>query len=194
MEIEPGPGANPFPDDLKARLRAAVEERGEPPRTRHLRPDGGPVFTQPPGAGSEPLPPPAFAQSGRLAPVGRRSLRGGAGEGQAGLPLRRLLHLPLVPRDGRGVVRGPRDRGAPQPALRPHQGRPRGAARRGQRLHASRATPHPARRLADERVPRARSEAVLRRHLLPSPRRDARRAGGVRHHPAGAAPRLLAGA
>jgi len=43
--IEPGPGASAFPDDLKARLRAAVEKRGEPPRTRHLREDGGPRFT-----------------------------------------------------------------------------------------------------------------------------------------------------
>ena len=43
--VEQGPGASPFPDDLKARLRAAVETRGEPPRTRHLRPDGGPRFT-----------------------------------------------------------------------------------------------------------------------------------------------------
>jgi uncharacterized protein YyaL (SSP411 family) len=43
--VEPGPGASPFPDDLKARLRAAVEKRGEPPRTRHLRPDGKPLFT-----------------------------------------------------------------------------------------------------------------------------------------------------
>ncbi|MFL5397985.1 MAG: DUF255 domain-containing protein, partial [Myxococcales bacterium] len=45
MEIEPGPGASPFSDDLKARLRAAVEKRGDPPRTRHLRPGGGPLFT-----------------------------------------------------------------------------------------------------------------------------------------------------
>jgi len=45
MEIEPGPGASPFSDDLKARLRAAVEKRGEPPRTRHLRPGGAPLYT-----------------------------------------------------------------------------------------------------------------------------------------------------
>ncbi|MFL5377193.1 MAG: thioredoxin domain-containing protein [Myxococcales bacterium] len=45
MEIEPGPGASPFSDDLKARLRAAVTSRGDPPRTRHLRPGGGPLFT-----------------------------------------------------------------------------------------------------------------------------------------------------
>src|SRR3954453_3023376 len=45
MEFESGPGASPFPDDLKARLRAAVEKRGEPPRTRHLRADGGPLYT-----------------------------------------------------------------------------------------------------------------------------------------------------
>ena len=43
--VEPGPGASPFSDDLKERLREAVQKRGEPPRTRHLRPDGGPRFT-----------------------------------------------------------------------------------------------------------------------------------------------------
>src|SRR5947199_4521450 len=43
--IESGPGASAFSDDLEARLRAAVEKRGEPPRTRHLREGGGPRFT-----------------------------------------------------------------------------------------------------------------------------------------------------
>jgi len=45
LQVEAGPGASPFSDDLKARLRAAVEQRREPPRTRHLRPGGGPLFT-----------------------------------------------------------------------------------------------------------------------------------------------------
>ncbi len=63
------------------------------------------------------------------------------------------------------------DRRRAQPRLHLDQGRPRGAAGRRPRLHVVRAVDHRIRRLADERVPDARSEAVLRRHLLsPRPR------------------------
>ena len=47
--------------------------------------------------------------------------------GQAGPALDRLRGLPLVPRDGARVVRGPRDRRGDERALRQRQGRPRGA-------------------------------------------------------------------
>ena len=46
-----------------------------------------------------------------------------------------LRRLPLVPRDGARVLRGRRDGGVPERALRLRQGRPRGAARRRRRLH-----------------------------------------------------------
>ena len=85
---------------------------------------------------------------------------------QADLPVDRLLDLPLVPRDGARVVREPGDRRRAQPRLRVDQGRSRGAARRRSRLHGVRAGDDRLRRLADERVPHARAEAVLRRHLL----------------------------
>ena len=52
--------------------------------------------------------------------------------------------------------------------LRLDQGRPRGAARRRPRLHDVRPVDHGFRRLADDRVPHAGAEAVLRRHLLPA--------------------------
>ena len=65
---------------------------------------------------------------------------------------RRLLRLPLVPRDGARVVRGRRDRGVPQRALRQRQGRPRGAARRRRDLHAGDHRDDRPRRLADDRA------------------------------------------
>jgi hypothetical protein len=61
-----------------------------------------------PGPRKIPLPPPAPAQSRRLVPLGRGGLRQGAHREQADLPEHRLFHLPLVPRDGAGVVRGRR--------------------------------------------------------------------------------------
>ena len=61
-------------------------------------------------------------------------------------------------------------------ALRQHQGRPRGAARHRPHLHERRADAHRPRRLADDRVPDPRRQALLRRHLLPA-RGSARHAG-----------------
>ncbi len=52
-------------------------------------------------------------------------------------------------------------------AVRQHQGRPRGTARRRRALHGRGAGDDRPRRLADDRVPHARRVAVLRRHLLP---------------------------
>ena len=52
-------------------------------------------------------------------------------------------------------------------AVRQHQGRPGGAARRRRRLHGRRPGHDRPRRLADDGVPDARRPAVLRRHLLP---------------------------
>ena len=59
---------------------------------------------------TSPVPPPAQGQPGRLVPVGRGGARARARRGPADPALDRLLRLPLVPRDGARVVRGPRDR------------------------------------------------------------------------------------
>ncbi len=108
--------------------------------------------------------------------------RGGVGRGPAPrrprLGVGGLLVVPLVPRHGPRVVRGRRDRRAGQPAVREHQGRPRGAARRRRRLHGRGAGHDRFRRLADDGVRPPRRAAVLRRHLLPEA--HPRRAHGVR--------------
>ena len=86
----------------------------------------------------------------------------------ADLPVDRLCHLPLVPCHGARVVRRPGRRRGPEPRVRVHQGRSRGAARRRSRLHDLRAGHHRQRRMADERLADAVARAVLRRHLLPA--------------------------
>ncbi len=53
-------------------------------------------------------------------------------------------------------------------ALRVREGRPRGAPRRRRDLHGGRPGDDGPRRLAAERLPHARAEAVLRRHVLPA--------------------------
>ena len=55
--------------------------------------------------------------------------------GQAAARLHRLLGVPLVPRHGARVLRGPRGRPPDERALRLREGRPRGAARRRRHLH-----------------------------------------------------------
>ena len=79
---------------------------------------------------------------------------------------RRLLGLPLVPRDGPRVLRGRRGGGGDERDVRQHQGRPRGAARRRRHVHGRRAGADRTRRLADDGVHDARRPAVLRRHVL----------------------------
>ena len=78
-----------------------------------------------------------------------------------------LLVVPLVPRHGPRVVRGPRDRGAHERAVREREGRPRGTPGRRRGLHAGGAGAHRPRRLAHERVVHPRRPPVLRRHVLP---------------------------
>ena len=101
-------------------------------------------------------------------PWGEEALGPGPRRGPADPRLDRLRRLPLVPRDGAGVLRGPADRGADERALRLHQGRPRGAPGRRRDLHGRRPGDDRARRVAAERVPDARRGPVLRRHLLPA--------------------------
>jgi hypothetical protein len=100
---------------------------------------------------------------------------------QADLSQRRLLDLPLVPRDGARVFRERGDREDHERVLREHQSGPRGAAGCGPRLHDLCPGDERRRRLADERFHDAGSEAIPRRHLLPAsgqirPPRDSHRA------------------
>ncbi len=121
--------------------------------------------------------------------MGRRSVSEGPRREQTDFPVHRLLDVSLVPRDGARVVRERRRGVGAQRVVRANQGRPRGAARRGSRVHDVRAGHDRLGRLADERVAHARSQAVLRRDVLsaviplgPSrlrrhPRRDRARVG-----------------
>ena len=123
---------------------------------------------QRPRARDLPLPPPAPRQPGRLAPLGRGGPAPRARARPAAARLDRLLGLPLVPRHGARVVRGPADRGADERALRLREGRPRGAPGRRRALHGGRAGDDRPRRLAAQRVRHARAGPVLRRHVLPA--------------------------
>ena len=113
----------------------------------------------------------------------RRRTRSRARREPAAARLDRLLRLPLVPRDGARELRGRRDRGADERAVRLHQGRPRGAPRRRRDLHGGLPADERPGRLAAERVPDpGAADAVLRRHLLPAgaAARDAELADGAR--------------
>ena len=118
-------------------------------------------------AGDLALPARAREQPGRLAALGagRRS------------SARAALDRPLLVSIGyaachwchvmeRESFEDPADRGADERALRPRQGRPRGAPRRRRRLHGGGPGDHRPGRLAVERLPDPRSAALLRRHLL----------------------------
>ena len=80
----------------------------------------------------------------------------------------RLLLLPLVPRHGARVLRGPGRRRAHERALRAGQGRPRGASGRRRPLHGGRPGDDRAGRLAAERLRHPRAGPVLRRDVLPA--------------------------
>jgi hypothetical protein len=120
--------------------------------------------------------------------VGRRGLRQGQGGGQARPALRRLLRLPLVPRDGPRVVRGPRHRRGDEPPVRQHQGGSGGTPRRRRRLHVGRAVDDGTGWLAHDRVPHPRRAALLRRHVLPQGRSP--RPARLHPHPGGGRRRL----
>ena len=87
-------------------------------------------------------------------PWGDEAFAARPGRGQADPPVGRVLVVPLVPRHGARVVRGPGRRRGDEPAVRQREGRPRGAARRRRDLHAGGAGDDRPRRLADDRVPR----------------------------------------
>ena len=117
----------------------------------------------------ERLPAAAHAQPRRLVSLGSaEALDAGAAQRQAAARLDRLQRLPLVPRDGARVVRGRRDRGADERALRQHQGRSRRATGPRPDLHGHRDAADRPRRLAAHGLLHARRHALLRRHLLPA--------------------------
>ena len=117
------------------------------------------------------------------------------GRGQAAARLGRLQLVPLVPRHGARVVRGPRDRRAHERALREREGRPRGAPGRRRRDDGGDGRHDRVGRLADDRLHDTRRQAVLRGHVLPAraaardaelpgrpPRRGRGLAGAARRH------------
>ena len=116
-------------------------------------------------------------------PWGEEALARARAEGQADPAVDRLLGVPLVPRDGARVVRGPGRRRGDERRVRQHQGRPRGASRpRPDLPDRARAADAPLGRLAAHDVPDAGGRAVLRRHLLPEAR--ALRPAGLSRSPA----------
>ena len=89
-------------------------------------------------------------------PWGDEALALARARGQADPAVDRLLGVPLVPRDGARVVRGPGGRRGDERALRQHQGRSRGAARPRPDLPDRARAAHAAhRRLAADDVPDA---------------------------------------
>ena len=105
--------------------------------------------------------------------------RGGRGR-QADHAVDRLRRVPLVPRHGARILRGPADRRADERAVRQHQGGSRGTPRHRPPLHVRAARAGRARRLAADDVPdagrRRRSGAarISRRSRAGAGRRSAR--------------------
>src|SRR5690606_41626151 len=97
--------------------------------------------------------------------------REGAPRGSADLSLRRLLGLPLVPRDAeRRVLRGG-DRTGAQPRFRLRQGGSRGATRRGRALPGRGAATRPAGRVAALGLSHTGWSPLFRWHVFPAARR-----------------------
>ena len=110
---------------------------------------------------------PARPESRPLAALGRSGPGQVARARPAHLPVHRLRVLPLVPRHGGRGLHRRRGRRLSERAFHLDQGRSRGAARPGRGLHGSGAGHDRLRGLAPDRLSDPRSEAVLRRHLLP---------------------------
>ncbi|CAB4891780.1 unannotated protein [freshwater metagenome] len=81
--------------------------------------------------------------------------------------VRWLLGLPLVSRDGSRVLRGHRSGRRDEPVVRQREGGSRRTSRCRRDLHGRSTGADRARRLADDGVPHACRQTVLRRHLLP---------------------------
>ena len=105
---------------------------------------------------TSPVPAAARGQPGRLVAVVRRGLRRGGAARRPGAALRRLRRLPLVPRHGARVVRGPEVAAFLAEHFVQHQGRPRGAPGRRRGLHGGHPGDDRAGRLADDGLRHAR--------------------------------------
>src|SRR6266849_233245 len=120
------------------------------------------------GTGNQPLPAAARAQSRRLARLGGGGARPSARRGQADPPLGRVLRLPLVPRDGARVLRGPGGGRGDESPVRQREGGPGGASGSRSGLSARAPDARPATgRLAAHHVPHARRRAFFRWYLFP---------------------------
>ena len=108
-----------------------------------------------------PLSAPARPGSGPLAALVPRGLSPGHHRGQANLSVHRLLHLPLVPRDGPGDLPGPGSGPDVKPGLRLREGGPGGAAGRGRGLYGGLPAAHRLRGLAADHSDDAGSETLL---------------------------------
>ena len=113
---------------------------------------------------------------------GEEALERSPRTGPAAARLDRLLGVPLVPRDGARVLRGPGDRGVDERALRVREGRPRGAPRRRRGLHGGLPGDDRPGRLAAERVsdPRVPCPSTQAPTFHPSRGRDAELGDGAR--------------
>ena len=112
--IGPPAGAPPYPAEIQGRLRAALIAKGSDyqPRTRHRRADGAPLYTNRLLLETSPYLLQHAHNPVDWYPWGDEAFDAARGARRAGAAQRRLLHLPLVPRDGGGVVRGRGDRRA----------------------------------------------------------------------------------
>ena len=115
-----------------------------------------PMSTEPPRRRRLRVPQVRRAPADPLVPLGRRGLRRRPRAGPPGPARHRRGLVPLVPRDGRRVVRESGAGRVPERALRLHQGGPGRAARRRRPLPAGGAGADPPGRLAADGVPHAR--------------------------------------
>ncbi len=153
--------------------RMALEGAGPPTRRpartaldrRALRAAGDAERT---GRGDLAVSAPARREPRRLAALGTAGAGARRRGGQAAARLDRVLRLPLVPRDGARVLRGPGHGQGDERELHLREGRPRGATRRRRALHGGRAEHDRTWRLAPERLPHARAGPLLRRNLFPA--------------------------
>ncbi len=91
----------------------------------------------------------------------------------------RVLHVPLVPRHGGGIIRERTRGGGPEQILCRREGRPRGAPGYRQRIHVRVHRAHRQRRLAAERHHDARAAAVFAASYIP--REDTNGQPGAHH-------------
>ena len=158
------PGARPGnADDRDAGGNGAARQRVYGIHRHHRTPR----TDEPTRRLDQPLSPPARRQSGRLVAVDTRGLR----RRRSGATSRSISRSATPPATGATSWRArasatPTIAGAPQPRLRHHQGRSRGAAGGRPDLYARAACARRAGRLAAHDVPDAGRRAVLGRHLF----------------------------